>query len=257
MIRYLLSLIVLFVISGCLGGMVVKETHYFSVDAIDDSNTNYFRLNVRSNTILSKAEYNSGYYPKEAVDQLFGKVVVENDLEYMQLQRDLKTLSNENILKAEKAWYNGIENKAGHDELQNLLEDRTKVLAYPKMELALRVNPEAMIMEYNPALERVIRHIDQKQVFFLSANPDEIMQDISSFSQSAETALQLKQMADMVTRSNTEREMESIMAYKIDSLKLDIITKQLKSVRNSINSYSSHEQIMFELRDLIKVVTPN
>ena len=186
-------------LTSCLGGLNMKETHYFSIPNQDGDNKNYYRLKIRTKTLLSKAEYNSGWYPRESVDQLFGEVSSASDTEYMRTQRALKGLSNKYILETEENYLKEAA-KPNPKNLQALFDARKRIQAYPAFRaLDKPFGSGSISFEYNPALGKVVRHIDEKQVFFLSSNPDEIIREINTFTEANETAIKLQDIADAFT----------------------------------------------------------
>jgi hypothetical protein len=184
--------------SGC-GIMKVREAHYYAVPG--ESGTNYFRLNVHATTVLGKTEYRSGFFPASAVDSLFGGVNAEGGVKALETRGQLEKQIRDSLIKI-NADYQGKAQVPGtsEQELNQLLEARRRVLAYPMG------NPEGLKdtieVDYNPAKGLAIRRWDEKLVFILSSNPDEVVGKIANFVESDKTVSSINQLAKVTAQSS-------------------------------------------------------
>ncbi|MCJ8294370.1 MAG: hypothetical protein MJK15_08180 [Colwellia sp.] len=187
--------------SGC-GVMKFNETHYYAVKS--DDNVNVYRLIVKGNTVLSDAKYQSGWYPKNAVDSLYGNVRNSGGSSALQAKQDIEKLSRESTVRAISAYYKVAENpNSSEDDIQKAMQVRRRVLAYPTLNENIPKNSQ--IIDYNPSLGLAISHIDEKMVFILSANPDIVVGNIKNFAESDKTALTISQLAKVsVQRARNE-----------------------------------------------------
>ncbi len=233
---------------GCLGGMHLQETQYFSIPNRDYSEVNYFRLKVVAHTFLSKAEYHSGWYPKESVDQLFGEVTSESNTDYVSSQRKLNAYTAQKILDIEKQWLDAAADPLkGNSALDSIIEARKRVLAYPRLESLNAPYPNTISIEYNPGLERVVRHIDQKQIFVLSSDPDEIIDEIKNYSESQETTLQLQKIAEVARAVQNSDNGARLAASRLDSIYVQMLIAQLDSAIAFLNLNPSIEGAISKL----------
>lgn len=233
-IFYLLLLVFTLFFSSCLGGIKAKETHYFSIPNHKGDNKNYYRMKIRANTVLSKVEYHSGWYPKESIDQLFGEVSSTSNTDYMITQRKLKKLNNKYIYQAEENYLKEAA-KINPENLDAYFEARKRIQAYPSFESLIHpFGPESISYEYNPALGRVILHIDEKYVLFLSSNPDEIITEISSFTEANETAIKLKEISEAIV-ANGKKDLAQEKFFSDFNLKYNsLLASQIEGVKTSI-----------------------
>jgi hypothetical protein len=207
--------------------MKVQETHYLSVS--NDDNTNYYRVRVTAHTSLGEAEYRSGWFPTSSLDMLFGNVTSSGGLEAMKVREEVKSQINEKILFTNKAWLDEAANLSPDiTRLQNLLDARRRILAYP----VGSPFSGSMQMEYNPVLGLAINHSDEKLVFFLSSNPDEVIGKIANFSEDDKTVLALDKLTEITSqryRNNiTSQQAVEVVNKRIDTLVHNQITTVLE-----------------------------
>ena len=167
------ALVLMFVPLACTTGpMEIREVHYYAVP--NGENTNYFRLKVTAKTSLGVASYREGWFPADAVDSLFGDVSEPGSVKALEAKVELKSAIRKGIVDTTKAWLKEASNpNADPEKLKNLFEARRRVLAYPKN----IGEPFAggLEIEYNPMKSLVAAHWDEKKVYVLASNPDEVV----------------------------------------------------------------------------------
>jgi hypothetical protein len=183
---------------GCSGGLTqVREVHYYAVPS--ERNTNYYRLRVHADTALGETEYRSGWFPTRAVDNLFGEVTSEGGVEALKTRTALEEAYNKAVEDTTTAWLTAAADPtASPGDLEALMNARRRILAYPLSE-GSPFGSDTVEVEYNPMLGLVRRHADEKLVFVLSSNPDEVIQNISNFAESEETAVAVSRLAEVVS----------------------------------------------------------
>jgi hypothetical protein len=193
--------------------MKVRETHYLAVS--NGKNTNYYRLRVEGTTLLGVSGYRSGWYPARSVDRLFGEVASDAAPAELQARTDLEMKIIEKVKATHDRWLQeASEPDADPERLKKLNEARRRVLAYP----AFRAQPfeDTVEIEYNPARDIVTFHSDDKLLFVLSSNPDEVIRQISSFVEDDKTVLTINRLAGTVTQLRTNEVAEREEVQKID-----------------------------------------
>jgi hypothetical protein len=184
--------------AGC-GQTHVTETHYYAIP--NGNNTNYYRLTVDAYTVLGDSEYRSGYFPTRAVDNVFGEVTTAGGVSAIAVRTELEAAYNQRVLETTKAWLQEAANPDGDPaKLRTLLETRRRILSYPASIGSPLEGAKAVEIEYNPLKGMILNHSDDKLVFILSSNPDEVIGNISNFAESEQTALSVNQLAGVVAQ---------------------------------------------------------
>lgn len=247
---YILLLFACITASGCLGGLHLSETHYFSIPNVDSTNKNYFRLRVKGQTFLSNTEYYSGWFPSESIDELFGDISAEGNTEYIVTQRALKKLNNKYILQTEENYLKEAAKKKASG-LDSLLDARRRIQAYPSFEsLRAPAGNGTISYHYNPALNRVLPHVDEKLVFFLSSNPDEIISEIDSYTQANETAIKIKSISNALQHNRTKTQNEQQMAYEFNLEVNEIISNQITNAIETIKNSNDKDVMIATLKSI-------
>ncbi len=187
--RLLLTSSVLLVASCSLGGMSIQETHYYAVT--NGNNTNYFRLQVNAQTIMGDAEYRSGWFPSRAVDNVFGDVSSENGARQLSAKSDIENIYLESVKKTTRNYLekaSDVETSA--ETLEKYQIARHRVRRYPIWNLGAA--PNSVVIEYDPEIGIVEMHGDEKLIFILSSDPDEVVGNISNFAESDKTVLSIQ-----------------------------------------------------------------
>ena len=154
--------------------MQVEETYYLAVPG--QENTNYFRIRVLGKA-AGESKYNGGWYPADAVDQLFGEITDSSEPASKQTKESIRTAYNEAILSATQSYLEAAKKPdATVEDLSNRLAAIRRVRATAGDEIALP--PGAVEVEYNPAASLSVRRAGEKLVLILSGNPSKTIEAI-------------------------------------------------------------------------------
>jgi len=179
--------------------MTIREVHYIA--ATDGENTNYYRVRVGAQTKLGVAQYRSGWYSARAVDSLFGAVSSDGGVAATAAKAAMEEDISDKIRSTTQKWLEEASKPdADPKKLEGLMEARRRVLAYPKA--GKPPFPDTSEMEFNPAAGISVLHSDEKLVFILSSNPDEVIGKIKNFSENEQTVLTIKRLSDVVLQKS-------------------------------------------------------
>lgn len=201
-------------LGGCtLGPMKVHETHYVAVS--NGKDTNYYRLRVVGHTSLGVAGYRSGWFPARAVDRLFGEVASDAAPAELQARTELETQVIQKIKETHQAWLEAAKDPNADPELlRRLNEARRRVLAYPSFRA--EPFPDTIEIEYNPGRELATFHIDDKLIFVLASNPDDVVRQIANFVEEDKTVATINRMAGTITQVTTNEVAGREAAQEVD-----------------------------------------
>jgi hypothetical protein len=198
--------------------MRASETYYLKVT--NGTEGAYLRIRVDAATELSDAKYMSGWYPAEAVDAVFGSVT-KDETGQTRVARDAMRDQLIEALKAAQQNYLKVAARpsATPEEVKQALEAWRRVRLAPA-----EVSPdpnEAVIVEYNPASGLEAFRSDEKLIFLLSANPDQIIQSISRFASDQETKAAIQRFANVIIE-NEKADVAADKSNAIVSAKADL-----------------------------------
>ena len=240
-------LIICLLITAC-GRMTVKETHYYAVENSD--NTNVFRVKVKARTVLGKAKYQSGWYPTNAVDSLYGNVRASGGQADLQARQEIETLIRNATIQATKDYNKVALNPASTEaDIQRAMQVRRNVLAYPS--LTEGIPESARIVDYNPSLGVAVRHADEKMVFVLSANPDAVIGNIKNFAESDKTSLAVSHLASVTSQRVRSEVVADESAEEIIRQAIGIQLKDSITILES-TAETDNERIMDQIQILIE-----
>src|SRR5436190_10921490 len=223
-----------FLMFGCsTGNMKVNEVHYFKVGYGDHAN--FYRLTVDADTTLGIAEFRSGWFPSRSVDSLFGDVSSDGGVSALRFRTDMEGLMETNVLKTTKAYLDAASDPDTElVKLRKLAEARRRVLAYPRSS-GLKPD-EYSEVDYDPARGIVKRHGDEKMVFIISSNPDEVVVKIASFSESSASSLTIQNLGrvihQQVANDLLAKEGAAEATRKLDALLVTQLTNSINSITN-------------------------
>jgi len=184
------------------GPMNVREVHYFAVP--NGENTNYYRLRVDAQTRLGVAGYRSGWFPARAVDRLFGEINSEAGAAEIDVRTKIETEINARILETTKGWLEeAVKLTPDRDKLDRLLAARRRILAYPSS--IGEPYPKTFEIEHNPAIGVATRYADEKLVFVLGSNPDEVIGRIASFVEEDKSVLTINRLSGVITQTRVNQ----------------------------------------------------
>ena len=140
-------------------------------------------------------------------------------------------------------------------ELDKLLQARRRILAYPRWQP--EVLRDTIEIDYNPSKGIAIRRSDEKLVFILSSNPDEVVGKITNFAESDKTVYSINQFAQVIAqRSRNDiaaQEATEAVNVKIDNLIYEQIQKAL-SILGESPTAESKELAIKEIDVLIQLL---
>ena len=217
--------------SGCTNGpMNIREVHYYAVT--NGENTNYYRLRVAADTKLGVAGFRSGWFPARAVDRLFGDASLEGGTAELQVRSKIESLIDAKIISTYGNWLDEASNPdATPGKLEKLLNARRRILAYPSRENP--PYPKAFEIEYNPTSGVAFFHADEKMVFVLASNPDEVIAKIASFVEDDKTVLTINRLADVVGQRQVNEIATKEAALEVDRKSDAIVRDQIKKALQS------------------------
>ena len=246
----MLFIVPLVLMSCSTGRMKIEEQRYYAIRRGD--NTNYYRLKVCAETFLGDSEYRSGWFSSHAVDSLFGDVTSQGGAKAMEARRAIEKQIREKIIETDRAWLNKAADPMADDkELEKLLEARRRILAYPIWEASPIIG--AVEIEYNPAKGVAMAHADEKLVFVLSSDPDEVIGTIANFAESDKTVFSINQFAK-ITAQRLRNQIAADEAAEAVNKKVDnLIHAQMQKALQVIDPFSADktEQAISEIDTLL------
>ncbi len=194
-------------VTGCgTGPMKISERSYLG--ACNGDCRVYYRVTITGKTELGACEFRQGWFPASAVDALFGDVSAEA-AKQQTVRDELRRQIDEAILLANKNYLaQAVDLNATPEDLQKCLE------AIRRVRLTAQDSADgldgAVVMEYQPNRDLVIRHSDEKLVLVLSSNPDEIITQLAQLSESERTEATINKFVEVLAfRENRDREKAS------------------------------------------------
>ena len=204
--------------------MEVRETHYYAVT--NGTTTNYFRLRVHADTRLGKSEYRSGWFPADAVESLFGEVRSEDSADALAARREIEALIRAAVQQTTSAWLEEAKDPtADLDRLKALMEARRRVLAYPTS--VGEPFPGSWEVEYNPARGVFIQHADEKLVFILSSDPDDVVNGIVQIAEDDRTVYSINQLGKVVAQNRRNDLSEARGVEVVESKTAAVVGQQI------------------------------
>jgi hypothetical protein len=215
-----------------MGKMELKSEKYFAVSNGD--NTNYFRQRVYAETKLGVAEFRSGWYPKDAVDALFGDVSSSAGIAAREAQEKIEREFADASVQMAKQWTGAVLNSTTDPNLgthlKNLMDARRYLVTapVPGSDGAIQFD-HATTMEFDVSRPLWLRHVDEKLVFTLSSNPDEVIGKITAFANEQETAVTVNRLTDSL-RATIQDRVDS------DAASADVAMESSKRMRSELAS---------------------
>ena len=250
--RFLWAVFFAWYLTACTTGpMRLHEVHYYAVP--DGTHTNYYRLKVFACTSLGDAQYRSGWFPANAVDSLFGGVTADDNASAYEARRGIEKQILDKIIATNEAWLDEA-SKPNPDEekLIELMQARRRVLAYPRIEG--EPFPGAMEIQYNPAKGVAILRADEKLIFLLSSNPNEVVGNIANFAENEKTVSSVNQLGTIIA----ERVKADIAAEEavenINKKAGTLIDSQISSTLTVLEGKVTKLQAINEIDTLLSVI---
>jgi hypothetical protein len=238
-------------LAGCTTGpMYVGEVHYYKVASA--TNANYFRLTVNAETHLGVAKYRSGFFPARSVDSLYGEVSSTAGVDALRTRDEIEKLINTNVFLVTSNWLQAARDPdTPTNRLAKIGATRSRLLTYPLPQLA----PGTALMDYDPIRGVVERHGDEKMVFFLASNPDDVINKIANFTETDATVLTINRLstaaADQRRGAVEARGAALQVNQKYDALAYRAL---LDALRVATNSASTTPDALKEINSLIELL---
>lgn len=237
--------IVFLTLTGC-ATMKVKETHYYAVE--DQTNTNVYRLTIEAESSLGKAKYQSGFFPSNAVDRVFGDIKPDGSTAELQARETIaKEIRNATVKTTQHFLKIASDANSTDVEIQKALNARRNILAYPDTTIGLPAN--SRMIDYDPSRGLVSRNADSKMVFVFSSNPDEVIGNIKNFAEADQTALSISRLVQVTSQQarNDVAEAEATLSVMEKGIKLQI--------QQVIDNVSAEENVsIMELEEQLSIL---
>lgn len=191
-----LILLSLLMVSACGGNMTTQETYYLRVPGAE--NNAYLKIIVVADSNLTEAELRQGWYPAEAVDELFGDISSEGSAKTLETRNTIREQYDRAIVKATRDYLDAAAKPGTSAE-----ELRERLTVLSRVRLTARDNIEnlkiADVIEYNPAANLIHRRSGQKLVFVLSSDPTDVINEIQGFAASNDTRALISRLTGVIT----------------------------------------------------------
>jgi hypothetical protein len=240
------------VLGACTTGPLRVKERYF-VAVTDGVSTNYLRITVNGETEVSRAEFRQGWFPSVAVDRLFGDVSEAGEGKALLLREQLKKQIDDALLEADRNYRNLAKDpKTTPEDLRRALAATNRVLLMPKPGLGKLGG--TMPMEYDPRRGLAVLHGDEKLVFLLSADPDQIVTSIAAFAAQADTEKTVQKLmgaiAPAINRDLLTKMSNATTARRIDA---DVV-KQIDAALTALTGTVTREASLAEVERLLALL---
>ena len=239
---------------GCVssGPMDLQEVSYLAVPS--GNNINFYRITVIGDTDYGESNYNSGWFPAEAVDQLYGSSSDTNAGDVIKTQEDIQRLYNSAILETTRNYLDAAKN---HNKSEAVIQKhliaqrRVRAIAGDGIEL-----PEGAVeVEYDPSRNLVVRHTGQKRVFVLASDPDKVINSISRFAGDQKTSATVLRLADVVRQQNQNSVDEANAQIAVEQQTNSLIVSQINAALEKLKDANlSQADLLTEVEALVLLV---
>lgn len=250
------SLLLAFAVAGVGGGctlgpLEVSERYYLA--ATNGRETAYFRVRVNAQTFLSKAEFRQGWFPSRAVDALFGDVSDEGGGKALTVREKLREQIDEAVVETSREYLLAARKpNTSREELMKLLETRNRVLLTPTP--GLGQSRDAQLIEYDPKRGLTVLHGDERLVFVLSANPDEIIGQIANFAEEERTQQTIHKFTDILVQSSRKEVATKAATAEVESSGDKLVAAQIDVVLKTLQAGVTRDQAIEQIGALIHLV---
>lgn len=230
---------------GCAGQTRLQETYYLA--APDGTNTNFYRIRVRGVSVLSKAEFRHGWYPRSAVDSLFGSVSKEAEPEYRKQQRKIEEGIDQAIADTHKRYLEkATDPEVTSAELEKYMEAHRRVRYLP----TTPAREDLIVMEHDPTVGLKRLHGEDKIVIVMSSNPDEVVQSIARVVEDQKTQDFVTEIADTFGQQEATRaKREAAQAELDDAPLIDALEAAIEVLEDSTASKVEVERALLEVKE--------
>jgi hypothetical protein len=247
-----LLVLLAFVWGGCTSGpMNVSETYYYRVS--NGTNANYFKLSVDAASRLGVSEYRSGYFPARSVDSLFGEVTSQGGIDALRMRDEVEKMINTNVFLMTQQWLEvARQTNASPEALQSLADARRRLLTIPLP----RPTADVVVMDYNPLAGIIEQHADEKLVFLLSSNPDEVIGKIANFSESDQTVLTIQRLSESTLKRRSDETSGRQAELTAQRISFDaVVYRELQAgLRTATNSATTATEAIQEIDRMLNLL---
>lgn len=239
------------------GPLKVNERYYLAASDRRGENINYYRITIRGSTALSVADFRQGWYPADALDAVFGDVSAESEPSALATKRALAAQIDQALIAIRQKIADELTASNGIPDMENF--ERVEKLRKAERELRIRARDqrdtdELVTIEYDPAGPLVTRRAGEKLIFVLSANPDEILQNIAGFAEEQKTQLEIANFSRIVASAfsrNADRKLAEVQQIELSD---QLIANQVDATLSSVQQDVSQQNVLAQLRALRFVV---
>lgn len=250
-------------LGGCTTGPMQLSERYM-VGTSNGHDRVYYRVTITGDTKIGVSEFRQGWYPAEAVDQLFGDVSAENT-DARAVREELRQQIDQSLIEARRAYLaEAIKPDADEKKLAQLLEAVRRTRQSPldvqarKSDASTPDKParsvETTAMEYNPAEDLVTRHAGQKLVMVLSSNPDEVMNKLSELSGDADTQAMFSKFANIMARDQRKQHADDVARTAVNGAVGTATGKELESFAKLVATQKNREVLLGRIDALLSVL---
>jgi hypothetical protein len=250
LIGFLLALALVSTTGCTLGPLEVSERYYLA--ATNGRETAYFRVRVDANTFLSKSEFRQGWFPSRAVDALFGDVSDEGGGKALTVQEKLKEQIDDAIIAAREAYLSGVKDDISEDKLNRRFENINRVRLTPNPSLGQ--SRDARLIEYDPMRGLIVTNGDNKLVFVISANPDEIIGQIANFAEEERTQQTIQKFTDILVQSSRKDVATKSATAEVESSSDKLVAAQIDVVLKTLQTGVTRDQAMEQIGALVHLL---
>ncbi len=237
---------------GCTTGPLdIEEVSYLAITNGED--TNYFRIRVKASTRLGVAEFRQGWFPATAVDALFGAVTEEGEGTALLMREKLRAQFDESIIETQKKYLAAAQNpKTTEAELRPLRRAMVRVRQAPRDTAFAR--KDAQSIQYNPAKGLVVYKSDEKLVWVLSSNPDDVIAAIANFSEQESTQKDILKFTEVVIQGR-RNEVAAKRATNVVRRDDDaLVARQISIAQDTLKPDSGRAQVIEQVEALIQLL---
>ena len=240
-------------LSGCVssGPMTVTEVSYLAVPSGD--NTNFYRISVLAETYLGVSHYDSGWFPADTVDRLYGSTAKSGAGRARKTEQDIRAYIDDAIKNTTQGYLLAAQDPDTSEvDILKWLTAQRRVRAMAGDGIPL---PQGAIeVEYDPAKNLALRHAGQKRVFVLASNPDDVIKAIKGFAQSEETSATVLRLAEVIKQRNIN-DIEKALAEMVVQQKInDVIVSQINGALDVTKDKVDRDTLLTEIETLLMLI---
>jgi hypothetical protein len=252
LIDQIIFLCVISVLGGCsLGPLEVSERYYLA--ATNGRETAYFRVRVNAETFLSKSEFRQGWFPARAVDALFGDVSDEGGGKALTVREKLRAQIDDAVLKTTTQYLEAaVDPNTPADRILKLLETRNRVLLTPSPSLG--PSRQAQLIEYDPKRGLTTLRSDEKLVFVLSANPDEVIGNIANFAEQERTEQTIQKFTEVLVQNSRKEVATKEATAEVEGSADKLVAGQIEIALKTLQAGVTRDEAMQQVGALIHLL---